>query len=94
MSENLKFFLMFGDIYQFFGKKVIFCVSRKFSFQISLVNLNESAVSAFGMHILGFIQAILMSGKRHKKTQYSYNFILKHIKTDWCRDYIQYKLAC
>ena len=31
MSENLKFFLMFGDIYQFFGKKSdILCQSKVF----------------------------------------------------------------
>ena len=48
----------------------------------------------------GFIQVILMSGRGHKKlnllneSKSSYNFILKHIKTDLCQTCIQNKLAC
>ena len=50
----------------------------------------------------GFIQAILMSVRRHNKlnllseisNSILYNFILKYIKSGWCRICIKNKLAC
>ena len=60
-------------------------------------------VKMFDRSVQGFIQAIVMSGRWHKKLNFLIEFqdsifilfyFKKHVKTDLCRTYIPNKLAC